>query len=64
MSLSTELSSCFFQSFSESGHDFEDVGHYSIVGDFENGGVLVFVDGDDGAGAFHADHMLDGTADA
>ena len=33
-------------------------------GDFEDGRVLVLVDGDDGARAFHADDVLDGSADA
>src|ERR1700722_8352556 len=54
----------FFEGFGEGGHDFEDVSDDAVVGDFEDGGVLVFVDGDDGARAFHADDVLDGTADA
>ena len=53
----------FFEGFGQGGHDFEDVGDYAVVGDFEDGGVGVFVDGDDGAGAFHADDVLDGAAD-
>src|SRR5215510_4070049 len=63
-SRSTATSFCILQFFGESGHDFEDVAHNAVVGDFEDGGILVFVDGDDGARAFHADDVLDGAADA
>src|SRR6266705_7204181 len=48
----------------EGGHDIEDIADDGVVGDFEDGSVLVFVDGDDGARAFHAHDMLNGAADA
>ena len=54
----------FFECLGEGGHDFEDVADDAVVGDFEDWGVLVFVDGDDGARAFHAYDVLDGAADA
>src|SRR5882724_12957387 len=54
----------FFQGFGERGHDFEDVADYAVVGDFEDGSVGIFVDGDDGAGAFHANNVLNGATDA
>src|SRR5580693_4421218 len=54
----------FFEGFGEGGHDFEDVGDDAVVGDFEDGGVLIFVDGHDGARALHANDVLDGAADA
>src|SRR2546430_14823879 len=54
----------FFQSFGQGGHDFEDVADDAVIGDFEDGRVGIFVDGDDGARALHADNMLNGAADA
>src|SRR6266852_7071233 len=48
----------------EGGHNVEQVPYYTVVGDFEDGGFGVFVDGDDGAGAFHAHDVLDGAADS
>src|SRR5215471_1732224 len=54
---------CLLQLFGQGRHDFEDVSDHAVVGKFEDGRVLVLIDGDDGAGAFHADDMLDGTAD-
>ncbi len=53
-----------FEGFGQGGHHFEDVGDDAVIGDFEDGGILIFVDGDDGAGPFHADDVLDGAADA
>src|SRR5437762_6056743 len=50
----------FFQSFGQGGHDFEDVADDAVIGDFEDGRVGILVDGDDGARALHADHMLNG----
>ena len=50
----------FLQLFGERGHHFENIGDNSVIGDLKDGGVLVFVDGDDGARAFHADSVLDG----
>src|SRR5450631_754400 len=64
VSLSEQLGFGFFEGFGEGGHDFEDVGYYTVVGDFEDRGILVFVNGYDGARAFHADYVLDGAADA
>src|SRR5713101_9156417 len=54
----------FFQSFGEGGHDFEDIADDAVVGNFEDGSVGILVDGDDGAGAFHADDVLDRAADS
>src|SRR5947207_12914040 len=54
----------FFQSFGEGGHDFEDVADDTVIGDFKNRSVRVFVDGHDGARALHADDMLNRAADA
>src|SRR5258708_18174906 len=54
----------FFELVGEGGDDFEDVGDDGVVGDFEDGGVFVFVDGDDGARSLHADNVLDGSTDA
>ncbi len=53
-----------FEFFDQGGDDFEKVAYYAVVGYFEDRGVLIFVDGGDGAGAFHADDVLDGAADA
>src|SRR3989441_12466048 len=47
----------------QNAHIYE-VADDGVVGDFEDGSVLVFVDGDDGARAFHAHDVLDGAADA
>ena len=44
--------------------DLEEVADDAIVGNFEDGCVLVLVDGDDGLRALHADEMLDGSGDA
>ena len=55
---------CFFEFFDQGGDDFEEVAYYAVIGNFEDGGILILVDGGDGAGAFHADYVLDGAADA
>src|SRR5207302_8423343 len=52
------------QFFGEGGHDFEDVADDAVVRDLEDRGVLVFIDGDDGARALHADNVLNCAADA
>src|SRR5579859_646742 len=54
---------CFLQFLGERGHDFENVADDAVIGDFENRRVLIFVDGDDGARALHADDVLDVSAD-
>src|ERR1700678_4020115 len=53
-----------FEFFDQGGDDFEKVAYHAVIGDFEDRGVLVFVNGGDGAGAFHADDVLDGATDA
>src|SRR5580693_3526006 len=53
-----------FQFFDERGDDFEEVAYDAVVGYFEDWRVLIFIDGGDGAGAFHADYVLDGAANA
>src|SRR5215813_15378320 len=63
-SRATATSFCLMQLFGQGGHDFEDVADDAVVGDFEDGRVLVFVDGDDGARAFHSDDVLNGAADS
>src|SRR2546429_1407332 len=54
----------FFQGFGEGRHDLENVADDAVVGNFEDGGVRIFVDGDDGAGALHADDVLNRAADS
>ncbi len=44
--------------------DLEEVADDAVGGYFEDGGVLVPVDGDDYVGVLHADQVLDGAADA
>jgi hypothetical protein len=53
-----------FEFFDEGGNDFEEIADDAVIGDFEDGRVLILVDGGDGARALHAHHMLDGAADA
>src|SRR5262249_41052778 len=53
----------FLEGFGEGGHNFEDIADDTVVSDFENRRVLIFVDRDNGAGALHADNMLDCAAD-
>jgi hypothetical protein len=55
---------CFFEFFDQRGDYLEEVAYYAVIGYFEDGGVLIFVNGGDGAGAFHAYHVLDCAADA
>src|SRR5216684_7782722 len=55
---------CFFQSFCQRGHDLENIANHAIIGNLKNRRVLVFVDGHDGARAFHSHHVLDRAADA
>src|SRR5262249_57699325 len=63
-SRATATSFCLMQLFGQGGHDFEDVADHTVVGDFEDGRVLVLVDGDDGARALHAHDVLDGAGNA
>src|SRR5215469_16017095 len=58
------LTFCGADGFGEFGDDLEEVAYDSVVGYLEDGGVFVFVDGDDGLGALHADEVLDGSGDA
>jgi len=46
------------------GDDVEQVADYGVVGDLEDWGFGIFVDGYDAAGAFHADDVLDRSGDA
>src|SRR5258706_16477666 len=46
------------------GYGLEKVGDETVVGDLEDGGFGVLVDGDDDLGAFHAGQVLDGSRDA
>src|SRR4051794_31094631 len=46
------------------GDDFEKVPDNTVIGNAENRGVGVLVDGDDDPGTAHAGQMLDGAADA
>src|SRR5207249_9894957 len=54
----------FLQLFCQGGHDFEDVADHAVVGNFEDGSVRILVDGDAGAGALHADDVLNRATDA
>src|SRR5712664_2936767 len=54
----------FFHTSGAAGHDFEDVADDAVLGDFEDGGVGILVDGDDGARALHADDVLNRAANA
>ncbi len=53
-----------FQFFSKRGNDFEQIADDAVVGNFENRRVLVLVDRDDRARAFHSHDVLDGSADS
>ena len=46
------------------GRHFEEIADDAIIGDFENRGVRVLVDCNDGACALHPDDVLDGAGDA
>src|SRR5574341_2259543 len=54
----------FLDLFDERGDDVEQVGGHAVVGDLEDGGLGILIDGDDGARALHADDVLDGAGDA
>src|SRR5947209_2491964 len=58
------LAFCGADGFGELGDDLEEVAYDAVVGYFKDGSVFVFVDGDDGFGALHADEVLDGSGDA
>src|SRR5262245_200752 len=49
---------------SQLGHDLEEIAHDAVVGNLEDRGFLVLVDGDDGLAVLHAGEMLDRTGDA
>src|SRR6478752_7295613 len=49
---------------SELRQGFEQVGDEAVVGDLEDRGVLVLVDGDDDLRVLHAGEMLDGAGNA
>ena len=51
---------CLFVFFDEFRQDFVQVADDAEVGYIENGGSVVFVDGDDQAGFFHACQVLNG----
>src|SRR5208337_1888836 len=59
-----ELAPCLLQLFREGGHDFENVGHNAVIGDFKDRRVLILVHRNDGARALHPHHVLNGAADA
>ena len=44
--------------------DLEDIADHTVIGDFKDGGILVFVDGDDGARALHTHYVLNCAADS
>jgi len=46
------------------GDDLEKVSHQAYVGDLEDRGLAILVDGYDGAGVLDAGEMLDGAGDA
>src|SRR5215469_16112840 len=52
------------QLFGESGHDFENVCYHAVIGDLEDGRVLVFVYRHNRARALHADNVLNCAADS
>src|SRR5215469_17372744 len=54
----------FLQLFGESGHDFENVCDHAVIGDLEDGRVLVFVYRHNRARALHADNVLNRAADS
>src|ERR1700677_4260996 len=58
--------SCFYllHFLSQGRNDIKQVADNRIIGDFEDGGLGIFVHGDDGARAFHAYDVLDGAANA
>src|ERR1700739_370777 len=71
--ISTSASSCsrctpnlfgLLQFFRKRRHDFEDVADDAVIGNFEDGGVLVLVDGHDGSRALHPHDVLNRAADA
>jgi hypothetical protein len=55
---------CPLQLFGQRGHDLENITDDAVIRDFEDRRVLIFIDGDDRARAFHSDYVLDRTADA
>src|ERR1700745_2423875 len=55
---------CLLQLFRQRGHDFEDVADDAVIGNFEDGRVLVLVDSHDGSRALHPHYVLNRAADA
>jgi hypothetical protein len=53
-----------FQRFGQRGHDLENVADYAVIGDLENGRVLILVDGHNRPRALHSHDVLNGTADS
>src|SRR5512146_898853 len=54
---------CLLHFLNQRGDDLEQVADGGVVGDFEDGGFGILVDGHDGARAFHAHDVLNGAAD-
>jgi hypothetical protein len=54
----------FLHFLNQRGHDIEQISHDSIVGDFEDRRLGIFIHCDDRAGTFHADDVLNRAADA
>src|SRR5688572_5499874 len=44
--------------FGEHRHGFKKITHDAVIGDVEDGGFRIFVDGDDGLRVLHADQVL------
>ena len=57
------LLNLLLQSLRQHGDNLVQVSNDAEVGDAEDGGKLVLVDGDDEVGLFHTGQVLDGTAD-
>src|SRR5258708_6754520 len=54
----------FFQFGEDGGDELGDVADDAVVGDFEDGGFGVAVDGDDGLAFVHTGEVLDGAGDS
>ena len=49
---------------SECWDDFEEIADDAVIRDLEDGRIFILIDGHDALRAFHADQVLDGSADA
>src|SRR5882724_1627150 len=55
---------CFLQLFCQRGHNLKNVTDHAVICDLKNRGVLVLVDGNDGARTLHSNHVLNRAADS